>query len=253
MNTISLPLLNKLSAKLYHLIIFITLFATPMLFTSCDELLSSLEVELTEAEIAEGLKEALIVGANESVSQTNQTDGYYSNPLIMIPWPSEAQGAYDFIDNNLPVIKPLLNEVVLLMNRGAENASEKATPIFVDAIMAMTIADARNILFGDDNAATQYLYEKTYASLHTAFKPDIYESLETVGAATAWNSITSYYNPLATFTPGINPINTDLADYTTTMALDGLFLLIEEEELKIRTDPVARINDVLKKVFGELD
>jgi hypothetical protein len=208
---------------------------------------------LSETEIIKGLKEALYVGAKTSVSITNQVDGYYGNPQIKIPWPTEAQGAYNFISNNLEVVQPLLDEVVLKMNRGAEEASARAQPIFLNAIMEMSIIDARNILNGEKNAATQYLFEKTYSDLHAAFKPEIYNSLESVGAATVWTNITSYYNPIARFTPGINPINTDLADYTTTEALNGLFLLIEEEEMKIRTDPAARVNDILRRVFGSID
>jgi hypothetical protein len=208
---------------------------------------------LTEADIIQGLKEALKVGAGNSVSKTNQADGYFGNPQIKIPWPQEAAGAYNYINNNLPVVRPLLDEVVLKMNRGAEKASEKAKPIFIDAIVSMSIEDARNILRGERNAATRFLHQKTYASLHAAFKPDIHEALESVGAATAWSAITTAYNPVTRFNRNLHPINTDLSDYTTTKALDGLFLLIEQEEDKIRTDPVARVNEILRKVFGSLD
>ncbi len=220
--------------------------------TSCDEE-GNFELPLTETEIIQGLKEALKVGTDNSVAITNRTGGYYDNELIKIPWPEEASGAYNFIDSNIPELRPVLDEVVLKMNRGAEEASAKAKPIFIDAVMAMTIEDAREILNGADNAATMYLHEKTYESLHAAFKPDIHDALESVGAATAWSNITNTYNPIAQWTPGIDPINTDLADYTTTQALDGLFLLLAEEELKIRTDPLARINDILERVFGTLD
>jgi len=208
---------------------------------------------LTEADIIQGLKEALKVGAANSVSKTNQADGYFGNPMIKIPWPQEAAGAYNYINNNLPVVRPLLDEVVLKMNRGAEKASEKAKPIFIDAIVSMSIEDARNILRGERNAATRFLHQKTYTALHAAFKPDIHEALESVGAATAWNTITTAYNPITRFNSSLNPINTDLSDYTTTKALDGLFLLIEQEEDKIRTDPVARVSEILRKVFGSLD
>lgn len=228
------------------------IFMMSITLPSCDEE-GNFVFPLTEAEIIQGLKEALKVGTDNSVALTNRHDGYYGNSLIKIPWPAEAAGAYNYINSNLPSLRPLLDEVVLKMNRGAEVASAKAKPIFIDAVMAMTIDDARGILNGTDNAATMYLHEKTYLSLHTAFKPDIFDALESVGAATAWNSITSVYNPIAQVMPGIQPINTDLAEYTTTKALDGLFLLLAEEELKIRTDPAARINDILERVFGSLD
>ncbi len=232
--------------------ILIFTFLVSISLPSCDED-GNFVFPLTEAEIVQGLKEALKVGTGNSVALTNRTNGYYGNELIKIPWPEEAAGAYNYINTNLPNLRPLLDEVVLKMNRGAEEASAKAKPIFIDAVLAMTIEDARGILNGTDNAATMYLHEKTYESLHIAFMPDIHSALESVGAATAWTSITSVYNPIATWTPGIQPITTDLTDYTTTKALDGLFLLLAEEELKIRTDPLARINDILKKVFGTLD
>jgi hypothetical protein len=207
---------------------------------------------LTEAEIIRGLKEALRVGAEQAVAQTNKTDGFFKNDLIRIPWPQDAIGAYNYINNNVPGMRPVLDEVVLKMNRGAEQASEKAKPIFLDVIMNMSIQDARNILMGEKNAATQFLRERTYQSLHTAFKPDIHKALESVGAATAWSSVTTYYNPVARVMPSLQPINTDLSDHTTTQALNGLFLIIEQEELKIRTDPVARVNDILRRVFGSV-
>jgi hypothetical protein len=216
---------------------------------SCEEI-SNFPMPLTEAEIIQGLKEALIVGAENTVLKTNQTNGFFGNDLVKIPWPEEAAGAYNYINRNLPALSPVLDEVVLKMNRGAETASEKAKPIFLEAIKEMSFEDARNILRGENNAATKYLHDKTYAALHTAFKPDIHAALQSVGAASTWASVTSTYNPIARMLPGINPINTDLSDYTTTQALDGLFLLIEQEELKIRTDPAARVNDILKRVFG---
>jgi len=237
--------------RAFILIAFISLSLN---FQSCDEdgnLL--LPIPLTEAEVAQGLREALKVGTNNSVEQTNKLDGYFGNPDIKIPWPQDAMGAYNYISTNLSVIKPLLDEVVLLMNRGAEQASERAGPIFIDAIMGITILDAWEILNGADNAATMYLYQATFSSLHTEFKPDIHSALQTVGAATVWNEIISVYNPLANVLPTLNPLDPDLAEYATEMALEGLFFLIAEEELKIRTDPVARINDILKRVFGTLD
>ncbi len=243
---------NPLKSIFTSSVIVIMFITASLSLQSCAEL-KNLNLPLTEGEIIEGLKEALFLGAENSVFQTNQTNGFYNNSLIKIPWPEEAAGAYNYIDNNLSVIRPLLDEVVLKMNRGAETASEKAKPIFIEAIKTMSIQDARGILQGADNAATEYLYEKTYASLHAAFKPDIHQALESVGAASAWTNITTYYNPVATFTSGISPINTDLSDYTTTKALEGLFLLIEQEELKIRNNPGARVNDILEKVFGSVD
>ncbi|MBW6477868.1 MAG: DUF4197 domain-containing protein [Bacteroidales bacterium] len=224
-------------------------------FQSCDEdgnlLLPPLG--LTEAEVAQGLREALKVGTNNSVEETNRLDGYFGNPDIKIPWPQDAMGAYNYINNNMGFIRPLLDEVVLLMNRGAEAASDKAKPIFIDAITGITIHDAWEILNGADNSATMYLHSRTFSSLHEAFKPDIHNALQTVGAAALWTQIANAYNPVATISPGLNPLDPDLAGYATEKALDGLFFLIAEEEYKIRTDPIARINDILRRVFGTLD
>jgi hypothetical protein len=224
-------------------------------FQSCDEdgnlLLPPLG--LTEAEVAQGLREALKVGTNNSVEETNRLDGYFGNPDIKIPWPQDAMGAYNYINNNMIILRPLLDEVVLLMNRGAEAASEKAKPIFIDAITSITILDAWEILNGADNAATMYLHSRTFNSLHDAFKPDIHDALQTVGAAAIWTQIANTYNPVATISPNLNPLDPDLSGYATGKALDGLFFLIAEEEYKIRTDPIARINEILRKVFGTLD
>ncbi len=222
-------------------------------FQSCDE---ETTFALSEQEIAEGLKEALIVGTNYSVEETNQHNGFYDNPAypgIKIPWPEEATGAYNYIDENMDLIKPLLDTVVLRMNRAAEQASNKAKPIFIDAITGITIQDARDILNGTNDEATNYLKDRTYNELHAEFRGDIYCALENVKAVTAWETITTKYNRIASFTFGQEPINTDLADYTTEKTLDGLFHLVAEEEMKIRTDPKARVNDLLERVFGELD
>ncbi len=233
-------------------LIFIMIFS--LSFQSCDEDGNLIiPLGLTEDEVIDGLKETLKVGTNNSVEESNRFDGYFGNPDIKIPWPEDAMGAYNYINNNLVIIRPLLDEVVLLMNRGAENASEKAKPIFIDAITGITIIDAWDILNGDNNAATMYLYDRTFTSLHAAFKPDIQDALESVGAATAWSEIINVYNPIAQFSPSMNTLDPDLAEYATAKALDGLFFLIAEEEIKIRTDPQARINEILRKVFGTLD
>jgi len=233
------------------LLIAAILFSAPIL-QSCDEE-GNLILPLTETEVSNGLKEALKVGTNNSVTATNQFDGYYGNEDIKIPWPEEASAAYSYIENNMSLIQPLLDEVVLLMNRGAEEASENARPIITDAIVSMTISDAWNILNGEDDAATQYLIDKTYNSLYEAFLPEIDAALQSVGATSVWTQVTNAYNPVATIWPTINPIETNLSNYATEKALDGLFVLIAEEELKIRNDPQARINNLLERVFGSLD
>lgn len=131
------------------------------------------------------------------------------------------------------------------MNHAAENAVSKATPIFLDAITSMTITDAVNILRGDKNAATEYFKAKTSTSLVALFKPEINNALNTVNATKYWTDITSTYNKI----PFVNPVQTDLSQYVTDKAVSALFTQIASEENKIRTDPAARINDILKRVF----
>ncbi len=206
--------------------------------------LSCEEANLTDDQIIEGLKEALKVGTENSVNNAHQTDGYFGNLNIKIPFPQDAL----FVKDALEAIglSALTNELILKINRAAEDAADEAKPIFLNAILAMTFSDALNILNGADDAATQYLRTNTYDQLKTAFKPDIEQSLNTVGATTAWSSVTTAYNQL----PLHDPVNTDLADYSTGKALDGLFYLVAQEEGKIRNDPAARVTEILQTVFG---
>lgn len=202
---------------------------------------------LSEEEVAAGLKEALEVGTDNSVQSAHAADGYFLNPLIKIPFPEEAS----VIETALRGIgaNGLVDGLVEKLNRAAEDAADEAGPIFLNAISAMTIQDAWNILKGNDDAATQYLRTNTYDNLKTTFKPDIQNSIATVGADVAWTQVTTTYNNI----PFVTPVNTDLADYTTGKALDGLFVLIADEELLIRQDPAARITDLLQRVFAEQD
>jgi Protein of unknown function (DUF4197) len=202
---------------------------------------------LTETEIANGLREALQVGTGNAVNVLNATDGYFKDPLVKILFPPEAQRASDKL-RELGMGK-LVDDFTLSLNRGAEKAAKEAGPIFVDAIKAMTIQDAKNILQGADNAATEYFKGKTTTQLHSKFYPVIQNSLNSVNATKHWTDITTTYNRI----PLVQPVNTDLADYTTKKALDGLFLKLAGEEKKIRENPAARVSELLKKVFGSLD
>jgi hypothetical protein len=221
----------------------IFLFALLSLFAfSCEE-----EGGLTNEQIIQGLKEALRVGTQNSVASTNKTDGYYGNSLIKIPFPQDAQFVMTAL-NAIPFVgPPVVEELILKVNRAAEDAADEAGPIFLDAITNITISDGLTILQGADDAATQYLKTNTYNPLKQAFKPDIQNSLDQVGASQAWSTVTTTYN---NYVPSPQPVNTDLADYTTGKAIDGLFTLIALEEGKIRKDPAARINDILRTVFG---
>lgn len=230
---------------------FLFVFALPffLLFSACE----TLEEGLTDEEIIAGLREALQVASDTSVSYAKATDGYYQNPAIKILFPDNvsnvatAVGGFTILGQ--PVGQTAVDGFVLKLNRAAENAADKALPIFLNAITNMTITDGLNILMGHDSAATEFLRTSTYSDLKTEFKPDIETSLDQVGAQTAWNEVTTIYNTVA---PN-NPVNVDLADYTTGKALDGLFTLVSREETKIRLDPVARVTDLLAKVFAEQD
>jgi hypothetical protein len=193
--------------------------------------------------VAAALREALIIGTDSSVNRLNRTDGYHGDPLVKIFLPPQAQGVAAAVD---AIIPGLSDQLILKINRAAETAAIKARPIFVDAITNMTIEDAFGILRGAQNAATQYLRNKTYNQLAAAFLPDIQQSLESVGAQQLWQQFTSTYNSL----PLVNPIPDNLAQFTTEKALDGLFVYIEKQEQKIRTDANARVTDLLRKVFG---
>jgi hypothetical protein len=200
---------------------------------------------LSTGEIAQGLKEALAVGIERSTSQASETDGYFGNPLIRIPFPPEIQEVEKRL-RQLGLDKPV-DDFVLSMNRAAEKAAAEAVPVFVSAIKQMTIQDARDILLGDDHAATQYLKKTTFDALESRYRPIVHESLAAVDATRYYETVAGAYNSI----PFVKKVDTDLDQYVTRMALNGLFTLVEKEEEKIRKDPVARTTNLLKKVFGQ--
>lgn len=230
-------------------IIFYLLSIPVLILTaSCDsELLEEVKPEeLSETEIISGLKEALNVGIQVGAGKANLVDGYFKNALIKILFPKEAIAIKDLVNSVNP---QLVNDFELSLNRAAESAAKKSKPIFFKAITSMTFQDAKNILNGGDSlAATSYLKNTTSDTLKYLYKPDIKNALDSVSATKYWSDITTTYNGLTG-----ESVNTDLPEYTTLKALDGLFYLVGQEEIKIRKDPVARISDILKKVFGSLD
>lgn len=227
--------------------LYVTLLST-MLFSGCEttqQILKTIgtETPLSNTEIVSGLKEALEVGAKNSSSQLSALDGFFKNAAIKILLPEEAQK----VEKALRDIGmgSLVDKAILSVNRAAEDAAKSAAPIFVDAITSMTIQDALGILQGGDFAATNYLKGKTTTPLTNAFKPVIDKSLQKVGATKYWSDVFTAYNRFAT-----NKINPDLSAYVTGKALDGIFFQVGLEEQKIRKDPVARVSEILKKVFG---
>ena len=199
---------------------------------------------LTNEEVIRGLREALNVGTGNATSLASKIDGYYKNPKIKIPFPPEAVKVKNTAEDL--GMHDQVNDFVRSMNRAAEEAAKEAAPVFIDAIKQMTIQDGFAILKGSDDAATIYLKDKTHQALYIKFQPIVKRALAKVEVTKYWNPIITQYNKV----PFVQKMNPDLEAYVTSKALDGLFFLLAEEELKIRKDPAARVTDILKKVFG---
>lgn len=198
----------------------------------------------TNNEIINGLKQALVKGASFAVTTLSAEGGYLNDPLVKIPFPKEA----DFAASKLRDLGlgQLVDNFEARLNEGAEKGAKMALPIFKDAITSMSFADAKNILFGPKNAATEYFKGRTSEALYTAYAPHVQSSLDQVNATKLWSDITTTYNAIP-FTG--KKVETDLVKYTTDRALDGLFLKVEVEEQKIRENPIERTTEILKKVF----
>ncbi|NTW32505.1 MAG: DUF4197 domain-containing protein [Bacteroidetes bacterium] len=199
---------------------------------------------LTNEDITKGLKEALKVGTNNSVASSSKLDGFNKNSKIKIPFPSEATA----METKLRAIGmgSEVDKFVETLNRGAEEAAKTAATVFVDAITKLSIADGMKILKGEDNAATTYLKDNTTTQLKTNFGSIVHNALIKVEITKYWTPLATAYNKI----PLVTKINPDLDAYVTEKAIAGLFILIADEEYKIRKNPEARISDILKKVFG---
>jgi hypothetical protein len=214
---------------------------------------------LTQTEVINGLKQALTIGADSAAAELSATDGYYLDQLVKITLPSEASVVTDNI-SKLPGGEKLVRDVVLRINRSAEDAAKEAGPVFARAVTNMTIQDGFKILRGKKDAATQYLKGQTYQELYNLYQPKIKNSLdkEIVGNLStneSWNTLTGQWNRIAGSMVGkmasLETIETDLDRYLTEKALDGLFLKLALEEEKIRENPQARVTELLKRVFGQ--
>jgi hypothetical protein len=271
-----------------------------LLLPSCEFLEQNTPEGLSDSEIIEGLKTALIVGADSSSLALSALNGYYGNPLLKIPLPSEAELVRSKINNNTSLalisntigLDDLFEDVILSVNRSAEDAAREAAPIFKDAITNLTIDEGWDILHGvvpsetvslkagdfDSTAATNFLSQKTYVPLTDLYAPKINASLSkdlvgNVSAVDVWTALTTTYNNFlnrsdvkfaisAATILGQNPnlpaaINSDLGEFSTQKALDGLFLRVGDEEIKIRRDPwqwvTTVVGDILTKVFGSIE
>lgn len=199
---------------------------------------------LTNAEVIKGLKEALNVGSNNASASASKSDGFYKNGFIKIPFPPEAVS----MEQKLRAIGmgAQVDQFVLTLNRAAEEAAKKAAPVFLNTIASMTISDGFNILRGADTAATGYLRKTTSGQLHDNFKPVIQSATQKVDVTRYWNPLITAYNKI----PLVIKMNPDLDEYVTGRALNGLFYLVSQEEIKIRKYPAARVTEILKRVFG---
>jgi hypothetical protein len=241
------------------LILSITI-GTTMLLGSCDVLNEAANIlvtddsgtttpSLTNTEVIAGLKEALNVGIKNSVDVTSITDGFLGNSEIRLPFPEDAikvkEKALDWgLDGQVEKFETTLN-------RAAEEACKEALPIFKNAIMTMSITDGFNILNGGQGAATSFLKNATNSALIDAFRPKVEAAISTVKLTEYWDPIITKYNAAMNFTGG-EKLNPDLNAYVTERAISGLFTMVEKEENKIRLDPMARVSDLLQKVFGSI-
>ncbi len=205
------------------------------------------DVGISQAEIGSGLKQALDLGIDKQVSKLTQKDGFFKNELVKIMLPEELKK----VDKALRDIglSSLADEGLKVLNRAAEDAVSEATPIFIDAVKGITFSDAKNILLGQDDAATQYLTGRTQTALYAKFNPVIKNSFSKVGADDIWANLIGKYNAIP-FTSNVNP---DLTDYVTGEALKGVYKMIAVEEKEIRNKLSSRTTDLLRKVFALQD
>lgn len=199
--------------------------------------------DLTQEEVVEGLKEALILGTNNSTAEASKIGGFNNNLSIRILFPEDAEKMKKAL---LKLgMQSQIEKFEFTINEASEDASHFAKEIFLNAVKAMTINDAMSVLEGDDNAATIYFKKHTSQLLYTKFKPIIKSSIDKVNLTKHWETLILRYNAI----PFTQEVNTDLADYVTNETIEGLFILIAKEEMNIRKNPKARVTDILQKVF----
>ena len=203
------------------------------------------EPVISKDEVANGLKEALDQGIAKAVDKLSAEDGYLKSQY-KIEIPSEAEKVISKV-KMLPGFENVERDLIEKMNRAAESAAKKATPIFIDAVKQISFDDALNILSGEDDAATSYLKDKSYKKLYDAFMPVIVSALDEVNAREYWKKTVTAYNKL----PFVSDVNPELDDHVNNKALLGMFSLIAVKEEGIRNNVDQRNTDLLKKVFGK--
>lgn len=261
--------------KKLNCFLIISLIAYLVLFTSCDEngelVTPGQGDSLSSDTVAKGLKEALRVGTDSTVDVVAQINGYYEDEAIKLLLPPEGREVVGKLQNTATgreaynaILKPIADDVVLSLNRSAEDAAPESRDILKNAIANMSVQDAYNILHGEDSAATHYMRVNTYDSLVGVYRPIVENSLNKplVGGQSAnqyWDTFVQEYNgilenPVYATLSGLDPIeNEELGGYATREALNGLFYKVKQEEKQIRQNPLKRVTDILEKVFSELD
>jgi len=230
------------------IVLVILLFAAPA-SAQLDQILKGLGIGqsggLSDAKIGSGLKEALKIGTENAIRFTGKLDGYFRNQAIKILMPEKLQT----MEKTLRAVGlgPQVDEFILSMNRAAERAAPAAKQIFWDAIGEMTFQDAKKILSGNRTAATDYFKAKTTDKLTTAFRPIVGEATNEVGVTRQYKELVGGFQSI----PFVKTETVDIDQYVTAKALDGLFYVVAQEEKKIRTDPAARVTDLLQEVFGK--
>lgn len=215
--------------------------------TVMDSIGAMTDIPLTQEEAGNGLKQALEIGITKGAQSLSKQDGYFKSPYKIL-LPAEVQKVTQKLQG-VPGFSQLEQTLLEKINRGAEDAAKKATPIFKAAITKMTFSDAMNILMGEQNAATNYLNKATNSQLYSEFSPVIVESLDKFNARKVWSDAVGTYNKI----PFVEKVNADLGDYVTKQALVGLFSMVEKKEVDIRSNATARTSELLKKVFAKQD
>jgi len=228
------------------LLAFIT-FASVGTLNQTAKAATPVQIIPTNLEIGNGLKQALEIATGKSSDQLSAVNGFFGNAAVKILFPPEAQKAEKTL-RSLGMGK-LCDNVILSLNRAAEDAAKQAKPIFVDALKQMTLQDVSNILLGQQDAATQYFKRTTTTQLTAKFKPVIQGSLNKANATKYYTDAAQAYNKV----PFVKKLNPDISDYATQKAIDGLFIEIAKEELNIRSNLGARSTPLLQKVFAFAD
>ena len=195
-------------------------------------------------EITRGLKEALTTGSSAVVSQLGAANGFSGDPAIRIPLPASLVKARDLASK--VGLEGSFDELELKLNEAAEEATPKAKALFVNAIQAMSVEDAKGILQGPDNAATEYFRGKTGSQLQSEMRPIVDQALAKVGAVSTFNQLLSKYNNI----PLAPKVDADLTGHVVEEGSDGIFYYLAQEEKAIRENPVKRTTEILQRVFG---